>query len=94
MSLPFNTGAPYRPTAAFIGASWLALLIGLGTYFIGLFNAEMELNEKGYYFVTLMFGLFAVISLQKSVRDRSEGIPVTAIYYGLASVPHWLWHLW
>ena len=84
MSLQFNTGAPYRPTAAFIGASWLALLIGLGTYFIGLFNAEMELNEKGYYFVTLMFGLFAVISPQKSVRDRSEGIPVTAIYYGLA----------
>ena len=84
MSLQTNNGAPYRPTAAFVGASWVALLIGLGTYFIGLFNAEMALNEKGYYFVTLMFGLFAVISLQKSVRDRSEGIPVTAIYYGLA----------
>jgi len=31
-----------------------------------------------------MFGLFAVISVQKSVRDKLEGIPVTEIYYGLS----------
>jgi hypothetical protein len=30
-----------------------------------------------------MFGLFAVVSVQKSVRDRLEGLPVTDIYYGL-----------
>ncbi len=30
-----------------------------------------------------MFGLFAVVSLQKSVRDRLEDIPVTDIYYGI-----------
>jgi uncharacterized membrane protein YiaA len=47
-------------------------------------NAEMELNEKGYYFTVLMFGLFAAISVQKAVRDQLEGIPVTNIYYGLA----------
>lgn len=41
------------------------------------------LNEKGYYFTVLIFGLFAVISVQKSVRDRLEGVPVTDIYYGL-----------
>lgn len=44
----------------------------------------MELNEKGYYFTVLMFGLFAAISLQKAVRDQLEGIPVTNIYYSLA----------
>ena len=43
----------------------------------------MELNEKGYYFTVLMFGLFAVVSLQKTVRDRLEGIAVTDIYYGI-----------
>ncbi|MCW0134189.1 YiaA/YiaB family inner membrane protein, partial [Burkholderia pseudomallei] len=37
-----------------------------------------------YYFTVLVFGLYAAISLQKSVRDRAEGIPVTAIYYGLS----------
>ncbi|WP_236582410.1 inner membrane protein YiaA [Sphingobacterium spiritivorum] len=51
---------------------------------MGLWRAEMLLNEKGYYFTVLMFGLFAVISVQKSVRDRLENIPVTDIYYGLS----------
>ncbi len=73
-----------KPSAAFIGASWLALVIGIGTYLIGLWNAEMQLNEKGYYFIILMYGLFAAVSVQKSVRDKAEGVPVTPIYYGLS----------
>ncbi|QKG52449.1 inner membrane protein YiaA [Hymenobacter sp. BRD67] len=73
-----------RPSAAFIAASWFALLAGMGGFLIGLWNAAMALNEKGYYFTVLMFGLFAVISLQKTVRDQLEKIPVTGLYYGLA----------
>lgn len=69
---------------AFIGASWTALLTGVTAFLIGLWNAEMELNEKGYYFTVLLFGLFAVISLQKAVRDQLEGIPVTSLYYGIS----------
>ncbi len=75
---------PLQPSAAFIGASWTALIIGITAFIIGLWNADMQLNEKGYYFTVLMFGLFASISLQKAVRDQLEGIPVTNIYYGLA----------
>ena len=59
-----------RPTSAFIGASWLALIVGAAAFMIGLGNASMDLNEKGYYFTILMYGLFAAVSLQKSVRDR------------------------
>ena len=73
-----------RPSAAFVGASWVALLLGVGAYLAGLWNAPMQLNEKGYYFTLLLYGLFAAVSVQKSVRDRQEGIPVTNIYYGLA----------
>ena len=73
-----------KPSAAFVGASWAAVAIGIIAYNIGLFNATMPLNEKGYYFAILMYGLFSAISLQKSVRDRVEKIPVTDIYYGLA----------
>jgi uncharacterized membrane protein YiaA len=73
-----------QPSAAFIGASWMALLIGVTAYIIGLWNAEMQLNEKGYYFTVLMFGLFAAISVQKAVRDQMEGVPVTNLYYGIA----------
>ncbi|WP_434994104.1 inner membrane protein YiaA [Arthrobacter sp. Ld5] len=76
---------PQRPTGAFIGASWCALIIGVSSYLVGLWNAtSMELNEKGYYFTILLFGLFAVISIQKTIRDRAEDIPVTNIYYGVA----------
>jgi uncharacterized membrane protein YiaA len=64
-------------------ASWAALFAGILAYNIGLWNAEMLLSEKGFYFTVLMFGLFSAVSLQKSVRDRIEGIPVTGIYYGL-----------
>src|SRR5690606_32649519 len=73
-----------KPSAAFVAASWLALFIGIIAFLIGLWNADMELNEKGYYFAILMFGLFSAVSLQKSVRDKMENIPVTPIYYGLS----------
>ena len=73
-----------RPTGAFIGASWFALLLGMVSFCIGLWNAEMLLNEKGYYFTILLFGLFSVVSVQKAVRDRMEGIPVTDMYYGIS----------
>nr|WP_199078219.1 inner membrane protein YiaA [Pedobacter sp. ASV19] len=73
-----------KPSNAFIGASWAALIVGFAAYNIGLYNATMQLNEKGYYFTILMFGVFAAISVQKCVRDRLEGIPVTSIYYGIS----------
>ncbi|WP_395700021.1 inner membrane protein YiaA [Aquabacterium sp.] len=71
------------PTGAFVAASWVALLAGVITYMAGLWDAKMQLNEKGYYFVILMYGLFSAVSLQKSVRDRLEGIVVSAMYFGL-----------
>src|SRR5699024_2526786 len=73
-----------EPTPAFVGASWAALLLGVTSYLIGLFNAGMELNEKGYYFAVLVFGLYAAVSLQKAVRDKDEGVAVTNIYYGIS----------
>jgi uncharacterized membrane protein YiaA len=73
-----------KPSAAFIGASWVALGAGMAGFFIGLSRAALQLNEKGFYFTVLMYGLFSVISLQKSVRDRLENVPVTDLYYGLS----------
>ena len=73
-----------KPSNAFVGASWIAMGVGTLGYLIGLWRAQMQLNEKGYYFTDLMFGLFSVVSLQKAVRDRLEGIPVTDLYYGIS----------
>lgn len=73
-----------KPSAAFVGASWVALGAGMLGFLIGLGRADMQLNEKGFYFTVLMYGLFSAVSVQKSVRDRLEGIHVTDIYYGLS----------
>ena len=75
-----------NPTSAYIGASWGVLIIGLFSYCIGLWNAGMELNEKGYYFSILLMGIYAVISLQKAVRDKAENIKVSEMYYGISWV--------
>ena len=72
-----------KTSNAFIAASWVALGAGTIGFIVGLARAEMLLNEKGYYFTVLMFGLFAVVSLQKSVRDKLENLPVTDMYYGI-----------
>ena len=79
--MPAVTG---RPTFAFVAASWTALLVGGLAFLIGLWRSDMALSEKGFYFTLFMYGLFAAVSVQKSVRDRMEGVPVTAIYYGLS----------
>ncbi len=73
-----------KPSNAFIGASWTALVTGMTGYLIGLWHAQMQLNEKGYYFTVLMYGLFSAVAVQKCVRDRLEGVPVTDIFYGIS----------
>ncbi len=73
-----------KPTPAFIGASWITLFTGVISYCVGLWNSDMQLNERGYYFTILLFGLFSAISVQKSVRDRLEGMEVTDLYYGIS----------
>tara|TARA_R110002049_G_scaffold26298_1_gene91689 strand:+ start:5437 stop:5925 length:489 start_codon:yes stop_codon:yes gene_type:complete len=75
-----------KPTSAYVGATWGVVLIGLLSYCIGLWNATMELNEKGYYFAILLMGIYAVISLQKAVRDKAENIKVSEMYYGISWV--------
>ncbi|MBC0059704.1 hypothetical protein FSJ07_021170 [Escherichia coli] len=50
-----NKISTYSP--AFSIVSWIALVGGIVTYLLGLWNAEMQLNEKGYYFAVLVLGL-------------------------------------
>ncbi|UAM99415.1 YiaA/YiaB family protein [Polaribacter litorisediminis] len=85
-SKKFKNEFDQKPTAAYIGATWGVVIIGLLSYCIGLWNANMELNEKGYYFSILLMGIYAVISLQKAVRDKAENIKVSNIFYGITWV--------
>ncbi|CAA0104290.1 Inner membrane protein YiaA [BD1-7 clade bacterium] len=72
-----------KPTAAYIGATWGALAIGVIGYLVGLWNAAMQLNEKGFYFAVFLLAMFSAVTLQKTVRDRDEGLPVTNIFLGM-----------
>lgn len=81
MTTTHNSNASVQgPTKAYMMASIAALVIGTGAYGIGLFNAEMMLNEKGYYLITILYGLFSMVSLQKNIRDKAEGIPTSNVY--------------
>lgn len=72
------------PSTAFVGASWAALGIGVGGFLLGLWRAQMALNEKGYYLALLVLGLYAAISLQKTVRDKLEDLPVSPLYSAIS----------
>ncbi len=74
---------PLKPSSAFIIASWIALGIGSLGFMSSLWNAAFSMNDKGYYLRLLLFGLFSAVSLQKSIRDQIEGIPVTSTYFGI-----------
>ena len=74
----------YKPSQAFVLASWVVLGVGIMGFLGGLWNAGMGIEEKGYYFAVLLLGLFSAVSIQKSVRDRIEKIPVSDAYYGVS----------
>lgn len=79
-----NDKNPFKPTSAFIGISWIALFTGIIAFNVGLFNATMNMINKGYYLAVLLFGLFSVVSVQKNVRDKLEEIQVSEIYFGIS----------
>lgn len=72
-----------KPSGAFIAAAWGSLIVGVGCFLLGLWNAGMLLNEKGFYLVILLFGLYSAVSVQKAVRDKDEGIAVSGIYMSI-----------
>ncbi len=57
-----NKISTYSP--AFSIVSWIALVGGIVTYLLGLWNAEMQLNEKGYYFAGNDSNLLIVFYVQ------------------------------
>ena len=84
MDGPMNTVTNLSSSKAFAIASMAAMAVGTAGYLVGLWNAEMHMNEKGFYFTILAFGMYSAISIQKCVRDRAEGIQVSQIYLGLS----------
>lgn len=75
-----------KPTAAFIGAGWAAFAVFALTYLIALWRMGIPPIENYFYITILLFGLFGVVSIVKSIRDREDNIPVTGLFIGLSWV--------
>jgi|GEM_PF-82338 len=86
LTMHLNTTHTNKPTSAYIFATWGVLAIGVLGYLIGLWNAELQLNEKGYYFAVFLLAMFSAVTLQKTIRDKEEGIPVTNVFLGMCWV--------
>ena len=71
-----QTSPAPRPSSAFIGASWAALLIGIVTFLSGLWNASLQNSEKGFYAMAFLLSLFAAVAVQKNVRDVARATPL------------------
>ncbi len=61
-----------RNTAAFTAASYFALAAGIFLYCLGIYNADWELNVKGYYLLCMFLIIITSIATQKVVRDNAE----------------------
>ena len=61
-----------RNTPAFTLASYFALAAGLFLYCLGIYNADWQLNVKGYYLLCMFLITITSIVTQKVVRDNAE----------------------
>lgn len=80
------SAVPRKPTVAFVGAAWAALVVAILTYSVAVWRMPLTADQRWFYGVLLAFGLFGVVAVVKSVRDREDGIPVTPLFYGLSWV--------
>ncbi|HBC7200437.1 TPA: hypothetical protein KEY24_004241 [Escherichia coli] len=68
-----NKISTYSP--AFSIVSWIALVGGIVTYLLGLWNATLLLSEKGFYGLAFFLSLFGAVAVQKNIRDAGINPP-------------------
>lgn len=61
-----------RNTPAFTFLAYFTFAAGVILFVVGLYNANLELNEKGYYIAVMLLVAVGAILTQKVVRDNAE----------------------
>jgi len=56
-------------TDVYYGISWVTTIASILLLIIGLWNADLELSEKGFYGMSFTLALFSAIAVQKNTRD-------------------------
>ncbi|HEY9578008.1 MAG TPA: YiaA/YiaB family inner membrane protein [Pseudobacillus sp.] len=67
-----------RNTTAFTVLAYFTLFAGVFLFSIGLYNADMQLNEKGYYIAVMILVAVGAILTQKVTRDNAEDNEIIA----------------
>lgn len=62
------------------------LVLGAVSFAAALYHVTAPAETKAFYVLTILFALFGVVALSKSIRDRVEHIPVNPVFYGLSYV--------
>lgn len=63
------SGGEIPVTGIYFGLCWLSLGVSLLLLTVGLWNATLSNSKKGFYAMAYLFSLFAVVAIQKNVRD-------------------------
>lgn len=61
-----------RNTNAFTFLSWVSFALALIFVLVGVWNADWELVEKGYYAGSMLWAITSAFVLAKTVRDNEE----------------------
>lgn len=89
-SYPPPTASPLPvppPSGAWQGVSWFAFALGAVTYLYAVWYAEgITVGERYFLYTAALFSLYGCLGVSKVVRDKQEGIPVTALFYGLSFI--------
>jgi uncharacterized membrane protein YiaA len=56
-------------TGLYFGLCWVSLCAVIVLLTVGLWNATLAPSEKGFYTMSFVLSLFAVVAVQKNVRD-------------------------
>lgn len=67
-----------RNTTAFTVLAYFTFVAGVFLFCIGLYNADMQLNEKGYYIAVMILVAVGAILTQKVTRDNAEDNEIIA----------------
>ncbi len=59
-------------TGLYYAICWFSLIVALALLTIGLINATLLLNEKGFYAMAYALSLFGAVAVQKNTRDAME----------------------
>lgn len=61
-------------------------MVGAIAFLYAVWYAPVESSDRYFLYTGFLFSVFGCVSVSKAVRDKQEGIPVSALFYGLSFV--------